>query len=487
MEIAFSIHQDLWHEAWVAATSAVRSRKRQVDLDVEARVRRLIEDHGPRSGAPLSLRVYGTMLKGFCVINNERARTLYSECERVVILFSQRPSGTEGEGGSLKLPAAKRQRVDALTLDLDLATVREAETFDWTQTPLEEGVFLQIPGTQDLATQPYDDLLAAGEATDQVGLLLDESFPALEGSAVAQVDAVAQAMLAADAVAAQALGQEADGQQQPIEQQALAECSEAPKADEQQLAKRVRRRPFFPRGLVPVPGPGQVHGFDEEPVMCGEAFDQWQAATCDIDCPRRSLLQHAELVQDGLVTLDRHGHLRALFWPPLEFMAGASTEAGPLRLMEHALVLPPQQQAKDSVPAQANKVDSAKEKGEATEKTHDPFRPYVPDAPLLALEDVNAELVNALVVQGTADTESASSAGYDGPTARVCTILRRCMEEAETTAAGRPLTFDDVAPPCKTDKASAARMFAAVLTLATAGELTVCQGMEYGPIEIISR
>ena len=65
MEIQFGIHQDLWQDAWIAATSAVRAKKRQIDLNVQQRVQRLISDHSPGTGKALTLRVYGTMIKGF--------------------------------------------------------------------------------------------------------------------------------------------------------------------------------------------------------------------------------------------------------------------------------------------------------------------------------------------------------------------------------------------------------------------------------------
>ena len=131
MEIHFGIHQDLWQDAWIAATSAVRARKRQIDLNVQQRVERLISDHGPKTEKALTLRVYGTMIKGFCVINNDRAKLLHSDCERVVLRFAAQPYSER-----LKLPTAKRQRVEAVTLDLDLARVKEAEQFDWTQAPM---------------------------------------------------------------------------------------------------------------------------------------------------------------------------------------------------------------------------------------------------------------------------------------------------------------------------------------------------------------
>ena len=65
------------------------------------------------------------------VINNDRAKILHSDCERMVLLFAEQPYSEP----VMKLPAAKRQRVDALTFDL--TRVHAAEAFDWTATPLE--------------------------------------------------------------------------------------------------------------------------------------------------------------------------------------------------------------------------------------------------------------------------------------------------------------------------------------------------------------
>lgn len=490
MEMAFNIHQELWHDAWVAATAAVRSRKRQVDLDVEARVRRLIEDHGPKTGAPLTLRVYGTMLKGFCVINNERARTLYTECERVVVLFAQRPFAEDST--ALKLPAAKRQRVDALTLDLDLAKVRENDAFDWTQTPLEEGIFLQVPGTQELLSLPTDEPLMGENPSVDVGMLLDESFPALEASAVAQVNAVAEAMRAAEAANAAAMQEASTALGQCNDAEGAGAPGNAGPAEPAQEIASLQRRPFFPRGVPPMLNPGQVYGFDEEAVMSSTQYDAWQSYTHDIDDPRRSLLQSAGLVQDSQATLDRHGSLRSMFWPPPEFVAHLTgVSAAALQSMECALVIPPEHQAAQSAtataqPGQAQAAAAAKES--RADGQPDPFRPYEPEKPFPALQDVDAELAQALVPQGTteAEAEGANDAGYDAPTARVCAVLRRCVQAAEDGGAGRQLTFDDVAPPGTTDPASAARMFSALLTLATAGEFGVSQPVEYGPIRISS-
>ena len=72
------------------------------------------------------------------VINNDRAKILHSDCERMVLLFAQQPYLDQ----ALKLPAGKRQRVDALTLDL--TRVKEAEAFDWTSGAPMEMLTLEV-------------------------------------------------------------------------------------------------------------------------------------------------------------------------------------------------------------------------------------------------------------------------------------------------------------------------------------------------------
>ena len=160
MEIQFGIHQELWQDAWIAATSAVRARKRQIDLNVEQRIQRLVAEYGPKTQKPLTLRVYGTMLKGFCVINNDRAKALHGDCERLVLLFAQPFSSREKD----LRPAAKRQRVEAVTLELDLAKVKEAEAFDWTQAPLGDALLsLDLEELEEL--RPEVEVPEVPEAT----------------------------------------------------------------------------------------------------------------------------------------------------------------------------------------------------------------------------------------------------------------------------------------------------------------------------------
>lgn len=97
------------------------------------------------------LMAYFGLDPGFCVINNDRARVLFSDCERVVLLFAEQPYSDNLK--LMKGPAAKRQRVDAVTLDL--SRVKEAETFDWTQTPLGEDL-LQRMGPVERLPEPQE-------------------------------------------------------------------------------------------------------------------------------------------------------------------------------------------------------------------------------------------------------------------------------------------------------------------------------------------
>lgn len=76
---------------------------------------------------------------------------LFSDCERVVLLFAEQPYSDNLK--LMKGPAAKRQRVDAVTLDL--SRVKEAETFDWTQTPLGEDL-LQRMGPVERLPEPQE-------------------------------------------------------------------------------------------------------------------------------------------------------------------------------------------------------------------------------------------------------------------------------------------------------------------------------------------
>lgn len=172
---------------------------------------------------------------GFCVINNDRARILHADCERVILLFAEQPY-SEG----LKLPTAKRQRVDAVTLDLDVARVKEAEAFDWTQTPLGSEL-LQL-GSQELP-DPQEVSGWAMEIIPSMPSLLEvtEAFPAQPPEQPEQLDQEADQADVRGVPELAELGAELDLRDPEMRVEAAK--------------KRRRRHP---------PVPGYVHGWDEE-------------------------------------------------------------------------------------------------------------------------------------------------------------------------------------------------------------------------------
>ena len=180
---------------------------------------------------------------GFCVINNDRARILHADCERVILLFAEQPY-SEG----LKLPTAKRQRADAVTLDLDVARVKEAEAFDWTQTPLGSEL-LQL-GSQELP-DPQEVSGWAMEIIPSMPSLLEvtEAFPAQPPEQPEQLDQVEADQADAADVRGVALGV-------PELAELGAELDlRDPEMGVEAAKKRRRRHP---------PVPGYVHGWDEE-------------------------------------------------------------------------------------------------------------------------------------------------------------------------------------------------------------------------------
>eukprot|EP00931_Biecheleriopsis_adriatica_P122790 TRINITY_DN97830_c0_g1_i1.p1 TRINITY_DN97830_c0_g1~~TRINITY_DN97830_c0_g1_i1.p1 ORF type:complete len:575 (+),score=193.21 TRINITY_DN97830_c0_g1_i1:106-1830(+) len=361
MELTFSIHQDLWQDAWVAATTAARSKKRQVDFNVKQRVDRLLHDYGPESGKPLTLRVYGTMLKGFCVINNDRARVLYVDCERVVQLFAQQPYSEEATG--VKLPAAKRQRVDALTLDLDLARVQEAEAFDWTQAPLEDGALLSLGADAALEMNKAgsDCLALVGLPKDappslleETGLL-DEAFPGLDAPAAdlppaaaaeappggfGEFDAEMHAVPATPSEAGALLPLSDLSAVRPTDGDAALSLAEELIAEElmgrhlpEPPAKR--RRPRLPPKMVP----GKVYGFDEQVQLSAEEFNEWQESiSTDLMGPAEFA---AQLPNRAVFAVNHLGPLRALLDPPeTEFRSAAAAATARAAAIAAGVALP---------------------------------------------------------------------------------------------------------------------------------------------------
>lgn len=432
MEIQFGIHQDLWQDAWIAATSAVRAKKRQIDLNVEQRVQRLISDHSPGTGKALTLRVYGTMIKGFCVINNDRARILHADCERVILLFAEQPY-SEG----LKLPTAKRQRVDAVTLDLDVARVKEAEAFDWTQTPLGSEL-LQL-GSQELP-DPQEVSGWAMEIIPSMPSLLEvtEAFPAQPPDQ--QPLDQAEADVRDGAVPGElALGAELG-----------AELGEAeldlrdPEMGMEAAKKRRRRHP---------PVPGYVHGWDEETTAelpAAVALEPRELASL-----AEGLQERAEMFADHLGSLQILVELREAVGPEVFELSAPPSETLPeLPDVQPLLSDQIRPEMLGAIFAQSPQGDAFMEVAAQAAESE-------------ALVDVSME------------AEAMEGKGFDAQTSQVGTTIRKFVEESEA-----PVMLDDLMPPSITDKVTAARTFGCLLALATGGGLQVHQDLPYGPISI---
>mmetsp|Transcript_120572 Transcript_120572/g.191169 ORF Transcript_120572/g.191169 Transcript_120572/m.191169 type:complete len:544 (+) Transcript_120572:70-1701(+) len=533
----FSIHQERWHNAWVAATAAVKSRKKQqVDFDIRQRVGQLLEEYGPQSQSPLTLRVYGTLMKGFCVLNNERARLLYTDCERVVLMFAQRNIAEAG-GKDLKLPAAKRQKTDALTLDLDLAKVHDSEVFNWTQTPLEDGALLQLDS--DLALV----LPEAQSSSQQPQLLEDarlfeESFPA--DLPLVPLDAAAEAARMAEVAEAVAMAAAAEQmlpladrtldfpsvnevhevdnvpsileQNAPLVGEIMAAVAD-PNAAPQEVLPRKKRVAREPPAL---PGQGHVFGFDEHTQMSLEECDDWQLSDDAIGNQVLEPEDYAEEYLQKLRSTDRVASLLQVidaswfgateaepitfsksYWCPA--VKNNIDAAAPSRLLDVSTEgnLPAVQALlADEDYAQPNLacpelVGGWDKAPELSTQSSDPFRPYVAKAPLVSMRGADMELASALSQQIDAptpagmeqeDADEDVEVKYDAQTKQVADILHRYM--ARSSGESRAMTLDDLIPPATTDKDVAAKTFLAVLTLATAGDFSVEQTLPFGPIAI---
>ena len=300
-EIAFDLYDERWRECWLAATSTARLRKKQVDIDIQERVHRLIQEHGPNTDKPLTLRVYGTMIKGFCVLNNERARALYFDSERVVLMFARQPF-TEDK---IRLPAAKRQRMEAaLTLDLDLARVEACETFNWTQAPLEEGALLQLGGAAQ-------EVLPSIELAEAMPQLLDPNASDMAPQK-AEMDWLPRFDFGPlEAPAAQGIeGQRPNpedksgdplmqllGAPQDLELREPQACGVEAEREAAQALKRRRAE----RANAALLRPGLVYGFDSDTMISSQRFTDWQ-------------LEGDKLCRARLAAMDQAWHFSMLPW-----------------------------------------------------------------------------------------------------------------------------------------------------------------------------
>lgn len=484
-EISFDLYDERWRDCWLAATSTARLRKKQVDIEIDQRVAKLLRDFGPQSENPLTLRIYGTMIKGFCVINNERARMLYCECERVVIMFARQPFA-EGDN-KIRLPAAKRQRMEAaLTLDLDLARVEASEAFDWTQAPLEEGSLLRLGGIGGQISDtllPSIELLAQADAVGVMPELLDPAFAGDIANASAGYDAGWLPKGAFDAPVERKPEKAEAELLDPVMTQ-LAMMGLEPEGqsgmqlgpnheDTKQSAALALKRKRHERAAAALLRPGMVYGFDAEPMMSATDYDAWQHDSTGLVKPRLRAPEYAQELQIEVVKADHLGpRLRALIDPPDGVFLNAKSSGVDWQMPVQSLLGTVADVAMDGqcIPNAFNEAPVA-------------------SSELKALETILVGGGEGVVYDGLHLNAADGQFGFapagdaevqDDRTAEVGEIIKGCLRKD----AGESTAFDYLVPPGSSDRATAACTFAALLALASAGELLVQQSAPFAQILI---
>lgn len=456
----FDIYDGRWRDAWVAATSMSCQRRRQIDTNIRAHVLCLLDDHGPNSCHPLTLRIYGTMIKGFCVVNNERARALHSDCERVVMMFSRRPFGEAS-----KLPAKRQAREAALTLDLDLASVAQ-EAFDWTQAPLEEGALLRLGGVRE--AEPRVSI--SGERAPgfcQEGWLprsgdgfsaLPESTSILDGGQPPALMSQIMSMVVAPETGEVGVPVVEAEHRVPADHLVTSSANVGVASVCMRTVVTRRRREIIK--------PGVVYGFDDNTMLSNPQIEEWQADHADI---MRSWVppQHlAEHMRDELSFVEHLGpSLRILFDPPDAcFLAKSLGGGGELQACVPVC---------DDAPASLPEVQSLLSHSGTLDPPVIDVPPDFPvvDGPLLAASN------------GTTTAPEEVGESVDNAAIQVGAIIRDCMWRRGVQS----VALSDLVPPDCADRATAACTFSALLTLATAGEFIVRQTQPYDQIMVCER
>lgn len=248
-----------------------------------------------------------------------------------------------------------------------------------------------------------------------------------------------------------------------------------------------------PRAPYELPGAGHVFGFDVYTQLAIADLSQWQLSTHEIGDKPLDTAEFVELLVKETSEPDRLGMLHAVLDP-------LSQAASIQRLLARKLS-PDQEGTMPDVQALL-----AADQGNSHPRNHwllegevdcaqvymmrgdrDPFRPYIPEAPLRSIQGADMELAGLLGAQCWAAEEDADcqeevEAKYDTQTVQVAGILQRYMNQS--AGENRKMTLDDLIPPSTTDKEVAARTFLAVLTLATAGDLCAEQMQAFGPITL---
>ncbi|KAF4739040.1 hypothetical protein FOZ62_000505, partial [Perkinsus olseni] len=100
-------------EFWVAATRVVRLKRGQIDIDIAKKVSQLMKailsaaHRGQQNGLPqgrkdkrqVSLRVYGLLIKGACVLFSRKADLVLKRCDAVMAKFRETLRSTKGIAG----------------------------------------------------------------------------------------------------------------------------------------------------------------------------------------------------------------------------------------------------------------------------------------------------------------------------------------------------------------------------------------------------
>ena len=434
-------------------------------IDIQERVHRLIQEHGPNTEKPLTLRVYGTMIKGFCVLNNERARALYFDSERLVLMFARQPF-TEDK---IRLPAAKRQRMEAaLTLDLDLAKVEACETFNWTQAPLEEGALLQLGGA---AAQ---DVLPSIELAEAMPQLLDPNASDMAAPHKAEMDWLPRFELGP------LEPQRVEGEGQNLEEKLadpLMQLLGAPNAIElhdpqvcgqgegnREAVQSLKRR-RAERAAAALLRPGLVYGFDSDPMIPSQKVADWQLDDDRLCRARLGAVDQVEMMEDSLQEADHFGFwLRQVADPDaaMYHQPGVGRDQGEPPQVESLLGgvcdLPfPDAHSHTQPGMQTWDADHMGDTLGSCAAQHADMDTAMHDDPM---PDANLEV-------------------QDDRTAEVGQIILDCLRRD-----GHSTEFEKLVPPGEADRTTAALTFTALLALASAGDLYVQQMQPFSSIVV---
>eukprot|EP00438_Fugacium_kawagutii_P030284 Skav225214 [mRNA] locus=scaffold1041:248632:249864:- [translate_table: standard] len=402
------------------------------------------------------------MIKGFCVINNERARSLYFDSERVVLMFARQPFT---EDHKIRLPAAKRQRMEAaLTLDLDLSRVEACEAFDWTRAPLEQGALLQLGAGIPQETLPSIELAEA-----KMPQLLDPSacevshqpegwMPRFQVDAV-QIQDGKDRMEDVQDCKIVAIAEGAEGGKEAPNIELQEPTVAAPGVDLETLAMQAMRC-RQERGTAGLLRPGLVYGFDGNPTL----GDEQRKAGETLCRPRLGAATYHEMMELDAQPADRLApNLRLLVDPDsaLYFEAGGPTVALSELPEMQSLLSGTHKNMHGDVPFRAD-ADMYAEAAEAN-----------------AIDTIlNSDVVMELPEDDMKLGGFGNAEAQDDLTAGVGDLIRECLRSHGKGA----ISFDTIMRPGHVERTHAALTFAALLALASAGELAVQQAEPYAAI-----